>query len=130
MFQIFIYQSQLVYSADVDNLGYVGSSSVTINSGTFENVFGGGNLGFVLGDTTVIVGNSSDLGITVTGIVYGGGRGYDEDGDGDASGFTTVYGDSNVTIQGINTNIENYGSTKLRQGRRRCKCIFHRLLDR
>ena len=111
------------------NEGYVGSTSVTINSGTFEIVFGGGNLGYVSGDTTVVIGSSSDLGVTVTGLVYGGGRGYDKDGDGDASDFTTVYGNSNVTIQGINTNVENYGSTKLRSRRRKCICIFCKLLD-
>ena len=90
-----------------------GETSVIVNSGTYENIFGGGNLGYVTGNTTVIVGNESDLGVTVTGLVYGGGKGYDEDGDGDASDFTTVYGTSEVTIQGINTNVENYGSIKL-----------------
>ena len=91
-----------------------GDSKVIINKGTFTNIFGGGDQSYVQGSTDVTVGqeNSSDA-INVTGLVYGGGRGYDANNDGDASDFTTVYGNSKVLIQGVNTSVENYGSTKL-----------------
>ena len=91
-----------------------GDSKVIINKGTCTNIFGGGDQSYVQGSTDVTVGqeNSSDS-INVTGLVYGGGRGYDANNDGDASDFTTVYGNSKVLIQGVNTSVENYGSTKL-----------------
>lgn len=97
------------YSGEV-----LGNSTVQIRKGTFTNIFGGGYQSYILGKTDVTIGNEEGIEkIKVTGIVYGGGRGYDADNDGDASDFTTVYGSSNVLIQGINTFVENYGSIKL-----------------
>lgn len=92
----------------------LGDSTVTINKGTCANIFGGGDQSYVQGNADVTIGqeNSSNV-INVTGLVYGGGRGYDANNDGDASDFTTVYGNSTVLVQGINTLVENYGSTKL-----------------
>lgn len=92
----------------------LGDSTVTINKGTCANIFGGGDQSYVQGNANVTIGqeNSSNV-INVTGLVYGGGRGYDANNDGDASDFTTVYGNSTVLVQGINTLVENYGSTKL-----------------
>lgn len=91
-----------------------GNITIKVNSGKLENVFGGGDQSYVNGDTNVTIGNEDSSGtVMISGLVYGGGRGYDADGDGDASDFTTVKGSSNVLIQGINTNVENYGSTKL-----------------
>ena len=98
--------------------GYSGkvskNSTILIEKGTYENIFGGGDQSYVQGNTDVTIGqeNSTDA-INVTGLVYGGGRGYDANNDGDASDFTTVYGNSKVLIQGVNTSVENYGSTKL-----------------
>ena len=91
-----------------------GDSTVIINKGTCTNIFGGGDQSYVQGNTDVTIGqeNSIDV-VNVTGLVYGGGRGYDANNDGDASDFTTVYGNSKVLIQGVNTSVENYGSTKL-----------------
>ncbi len=103
---------------DVFGGGYsgkvLGDSTVIVNKGTCANIFGGGDQSYVQGNTDVTIGqeNSSDT-INVTGLVYGGGRGYDANNDGDASDFTTVYGSSTVLVQGINTLVENYGSTKL-----------------
>ena len=103
---------------DVFGGGYsgkvLGDSTVTVNKGKCANIFGGGDQSYVQGNTDVTIGqeNSSDT-INVTGLVYGGGRGYDANNDGDASDFTTVYGNSTVLVQGINTLVENYGSTKL-----------------
>lgn len=103
---------------DVFGGGYsgkvLGDSTVTINKGTCANIFGGGDQSYVQGNADVTIGqeNSSNV-INVTGLVYGGGRGYDANNDGDASDFTTVYGNSTVLVQGINTLVENYGSTKL-----------------
>ena len=92
----------------------LGDSKVTIDAGTYTNIFGGGDQSYVQGNTDVTVGQEDSTDITnVTGLVYGGGRGYDENNDGDASDFTTVYGSSTVLIQGINTLVENYGSIKL-----------------
>ena len=92
----------------------LGNSIVKVIKGTYTNVYGGGNQSYIQGSTDVTVGqeNSNDS-LIVTGLVYGGGRGYDANGDGDASDFTTVYGSSKVLIQGTNTKVENYGSTKL-----------------
>lgn len=92
----------------------LGDSEIIIEKGTFTNIFGGGDQSYVQGNTNVTIGKeNSDNSLVVTGLVYGGGRGYDANNDGDASDFTTVYGSSNVLIQGINTKVENYGSTKL-----------------
>lgn len=96
------------YSGDVEL-----NATVTIDSGTFKNVFGGGNLGTVKGSTIVNVASENDVNLKITNLLYGGGRGYDADNDGDASDFTTVYGTSTVKIQGINTYVENYGSITL-----------------
>ena len=93
------------YSGDVGK-----STTVTIYSGTMSNVFGGGNLGRVKENTTVTIGDENNSNLKINNLLYGGGRGYDADGDGDASDFTTVYGTANVKIQGINTSVENYGS--------------------
>ena len=91
-----------------------GNTIIKINSGKFENIYGGGDQSYINGNTNVTIGSeNSNENITISGLVYGGGRGYDADGDGDASDFTTVKGSSNVLIQGINTNVENYGSMKL-----------------
>lgn len=91
-----------------------GDTKLLVISGTYTNIFGGGNQSYIQGSTDVTIGqeNSSNV-INVTGLVYGGGRGYDANNDGDASDFTTVYGNSKVLIQGVNTSVENYGSTKL-----------------
>ena len=92
----------------------LGDSEIIIEKGTFTNIFGGGDQSYIQGNTNVTIGKeNSDSNLVVTGLVYGGGRGYDVNNDGDASDFTTVYGSSNVLIQGINTKVENYGSTKL-----------------
>ena len=99
---------------DVYGGGYSGnveaSTQITVNSGNMNNLFGGGNLGVVGGNTTVTIGSSSNPNINISQLLYGGGRGKDEDGDGDASDFTTVSGTATVTIEGINTYVENYGS--------------------
>ena len=89
------------------------NTKIHISSGTFTDIFGGGNQSYVQGNTTLDIGDTTNAGITVTGLVYGGGRGYDANGDGDASDYTTVYGSSDVNIQGTNTSLENYGSIKL-----------------
>ena len=92
----------------------LGNSTVEIIKGTYANIFGGGDQSYIQGSTNVTVGQeNSNESLIVTGLVYGGGRGYDANGDGDASDFTTVYGSSKVLIQGINTKVENYGSIKL-----------------
>lgn len=92
----------------------LGDSNVIISSGSYKNVYGGGDQGCVNGNTYVNIGLENSMKTTtISGLVYGGGHGYDADGDGDASDFTTVNGNSNVLIQGVNTNVENYGSTKL-----------------
>lgn len=92
----------------------LGNSTVEIIKGTYANIFGGGDQSYIQGSTNVTVGQeNSNESLIVTGLVYGGGRGYDANGDGDASDFTTVYGSSEVLIQGINTKVENYGSIKL-----------------
>jgi len=96
------------YSGQVD-----GSTELKIASGNFQNIYGGGDQSYVSGNTAITVGNEADLGVIVNGLVYGGGRGYDANNDGDASDYTTVKGSSQVTIQGINTDVENYGSVKL-----------------
>ena len=102
---------------DVYGGGYSGnvgkSTTVTIYSGTMSNVFGGGNLGTVKENTTVTIGDENNSNLKISNLLYGGGRGKDENGDGDASDFTTVYGTANVKIQGINTSVENYGSITL-----------------
>ncbi len=92
----------------------LGDSEIIIEKGTFTNIFGGGDQSYIQGNTNVTIGKENSANsLVVTGLVYGGGRGYDANNDGDASDFTTVYGSSNVLIQGINTKVENYGSTKL-----------------
>lgn len=97
------------YAADVN-----GSTNVIVNSGTYNYIFGGCDLAKVSGNTYLSIGDKvKNPIIKVNNIVYGGGRGVDSDGDGDASDFITVGGTSNVTIAGMNTLIENYGSTKL-----------------
>lgn len=96
------------YSGNID-----GNTKLTINSGTYTNVFAGCDQAVVGGSTEVIVGNLSNPNITISETLYGGGRGVDVDGDGNASDFCTVEGTSNVTIEGINTNVKNYGSVKL-----------------
>ena len=90
-----------------------GDTSVIINSGNYTNVFGGCDQAVVKGNTLVNVGNDENLFIDISGVVYGGGRGVDADSDGDASDFCTVEGKSEVTIKGMNTVVQNYGSTKL-----------------
>ena len=88
-----------------------GDTTVTVNKGTFNYIFGGGNLAKVVGNTNVTVGNiDTNEMVTVNNVVYGGGRGLAE---GDASGIITVEGQSNVTIAGMNTLVQNYGSTTL-----------------
>ena len=94
--------------------GYVGGNSTTeIISGTYKNVFAGGDQSYVSGNTILQIGDDSNSGVNITGLSYGGGRGKDEDGDGDSSNVTTVYGSSEVTIQGTKTAVQNYGSVKL-----------------
>ena len=97
--------------------GYAGSiggdTNIFVKSGNFENIFGGCDQSYVTGNTQVKVGNEEDLGVTVTGLVYGGGRGIIETGKQDASDYITVYKTSTVIIQGLNTQVKNYGSTKL-----------------
>lgn len=90
-----------------------GDTKLNIWKGKFKNIYGAGDQNYVGGSTTVIVGNQNDLGIVVDGLVYGGGRGVDSNSDGDASDYTTVKGSSSVTIEGINTQVQNYGSVKL-----------------
>jgi hypothetical protein len=88
------------------NSGTVESNtSVNIVSGTITNVFGGGNLGVVNGNTDVTVGTDSTT-TTISEILYGGGKG-------ESSDTETVAGSANVTITGSDTNVENYGSSKL-----------------
>lgn len=102
---------------DIFGGGYSGgvnkNTNITINSGNLENVFGGGDLGVVNGNTQVTIGNSSNPNINISSLLYGGGRGVDSDGDGDASDFTTVDGAATVIIEGINTFVENYGSSTI-----------------
>lgn len=94
--------------------GYVsGNATTEIISGTYKNVFAGGDQSYVTGNTILKIGDDSNSGVTITGLSYGGGRGKDEDGDGDSSNVTTVYGSSDVTIQGTKTTVQNYGSVKL-----------------
>lgn len=94
--------------------GYVtGDATTNITTGTFKNVFGGGDQSYITGNTIVNIGDGEDTAVTVTGLAYGGGRGYDSDNDGDASDYTTVNGSSTVTIKGTKANVENYGSIKL-----------------
>ena len=117
-----------VTANDVFGGGYEGdvlvNASTTITSGTYKNVFGGGDQGHIGeeteegeeatgGNITLIIGNESDLGVIVTEIAYGGGKGKIEDGKEDASDFPTAYGTAIVTIQGIKTNVANYGSKTL-----------------
>ncbi len=119
------------------NYGNVGSYDdsiysdcyVIIYSGTFDNVFGGSDQGVVSGDIYVSVGQTGTSAptTTVNEIVYGGGKGV-ADSNGDASGFTTAYGNSTVIIQGINTSVENYGSVKLRRSCRKYQCYILILL--
>jgi len=96
--------------------GYSGNieqnTTVTINSGTYENVFAGCDQAVVKGDTITIVGNETNPSITISSVLYGGGRGVENE-DGDASSFCTVEGTATVTIEGLNTNVTNYGSIKL-----------------
>lgn len=101
--------------------GYSGNigtnATVVITDGTFTNVFGGSDQAVVSGNTYITIGDPNDLSntgntITVSGVVYGGGRGKGYSDSGDASSVTTVEGSSEVTIQGINTSVENYGSVK------------------
>ena len=102
---------------DVYGGGYsgnvIGNTEVQINSGKMQNVFGGGNLGTIKSNTTVTVGDESNSNLEISNLLYGGGKGYDADNDGDASDFITVYGTATVEIQGINTYVENYGSITL-----------------
>ncbi len=106
-----------VTATEVFGGGYEGdvgdSADVIINSGTYTRVFGGCDQGEVIGSTTVNVGTTDNPNVVISDVLYGGGRGVDSDGDGDASDFTTVWGTANVTITGMNTRVENYGSTKL-----------------
>jgi hypothetical protein len=90
-----------------------GNTNIEIASGEYENVFGGCDQSYITGDSKITVGNTADEGVTISGIVYGGGRGVVEEGKTDASDYSTVKGTSEVIIQGINTQVENYGSTKL-----------------
>lgn len=83
-----------------------GNTAINILKGTISNVFGGGNQTSVTGATSVKIGDSQDLGVTVQGIVYGGGHG-------ENSGDITVTESSNVIIEGINTKVGSYGSTEL-----------------
>ncbi len=89
-----------------------GGVSVTINNGEYDNIFGGGDLGKVSGNTYVSVGDKvNNPEITVNEVLYGGGRGTDDGSD--ASSIVTVEGNSEVWIVGMNTIVQNYGSTKL-----------------
>lgn len=96
------------YAGDVN-----GNTNITITSGNYTNVFAGCDKAVVSGDTHIDIGNEEELAIVISGLVYGGGRGVDADGDGDASDFCTVNGKSEVIIKGLNTQVENYGSIKL-----------------
>ena len=96
------------YSGNIDK-----NTNITVNSGNIQNVFGGGDLGVVNGNTQVIIGNSNNPNINITELLYGGGRGIDSDNDGNASDFITVNGTSTVIIEGINTFVENYGSSTI-----------------
>ena len=103
------------YEGDV-----LGNASTTVISGTYKNVFGGGDQGHIgteseenKGNITLIIGDEKDLGVAVKEIAYGGGKGKIEEGETDASNFPTAYGKATVTIQGIKTKVENYGSKTL-----------------
>lgn len=97
--------SKVVYGGG--NQGNVnGNCNVTINTGTVDTVFGGGNLGVVEGNTNVVVGNSTNPYVTVSSLLYGGGKGTGAD-------FETVHGNATVLIEGLNTRVENYGSSSL-----------------
>ncbi len=106
-----------VTATEVFGGGYAGNvgdtTDVIINSGTYTRVFGGCDQGEVIGSTTTKVGTTDNPNVVISDVLYGGGRGVDSNGDGDASDFTTVWGTANVTITGMNTRVENYGSTKL-----------------
>lgn len=68
-------------------------------------VFGGGNLGTVYGNTTIEIGSENSKIKTVVGKqVYAGGRGKNN---------TTVIGNSTGKIIGTNTEIAQYGSSDL-----------------
>lgn len=82
------------------------ASRVTVKSGMFDNIFGGGNLGQIVGSSYVEVGSDCETSATVNGVVYGGGRGVNADAE-------TITGESRVFIEEKGTNVENYGSTKL-----------------
>lgn len=102
---------------DIFGGGYSGNieqnTEIIVHSGELQNVFGGGDLGVVNGNTKVTIGNSNNPNIHITTLLYGGGKGVDHDGDGDASDFVTVKGTATVNIEGINTFVENYGSSTI-----------------
>ena len=107
-----------VTATEVFGGGYAGdvrgSTTLTINSGRYTRAFAGCDQAVVKGGTTTVVGDAiTNPSIIISDVLYGGGRGVDSNGDGDASDFITVEGDAIVTIAGMNTRIENYGSTKL-----------------
>ena len=95
----------LIYGGG-NNGNVIGNCNININSGTIDTVFGGGNLGTVRGNTNLVVGNSENNFVTISNILYGGGRGSSSD-------FETVAGTATVLIEGLNTHVENYGSSKL-----------------
>ena len=67
------------------------NTNVDVNGAIIqENVYGGGNEGTVIGNTNVHIKNS-----TINGSVYSGGNGSN----------ATVYGNTNLNIDGKNTNI-------------------------
>ena len=83
-----------------------GDSELIISQGTLNTAFGGGNLGVIGGNTNVKVGGSTNPYVTVSSLLYGGGRGTGAD-------FETVHGNATVLIEGLNTSVENYGSSSL-----------------
>lgn len=93
------------FLSDDEEIDLENKTTVIINSGTIRDVFGGGNIGEVVGNTFVQIG-TDEGDTTITGIIYGGGRGL-------TSEFDTVDGDCTVNIVGVNTDVENYGSKDL-----------------
>ncbi len=97
--------NKLLYSSNTQDLGSVeGNAKVTITDSTVKkDVYGGGNLGMVFGNTEVTINGAST---NILGKVYGGGNGDAEKNQTDILG--AVKGNSSLIISGGTVN-EAYG---------------------
>ena len=134
-----VYGSILVYVTDKSNITnaiYGGCNNANVGEednpqntyvyvsnaiiGTEENnkvlggeVFGGGNIGLVYGNTTIEIGDEdSKIQTKVGGQVYAGGKGVKSQANSNDVSIT-VKGDSIGKIIGTNTEITQYGSSEL-----------------